>query len=74
MKPLPILILLVALGAGSALAQTTTNDFLFRQIQSWETSIEDGQAARVLEEIEASKQDPHGAAWETPVLAGPDWS
>ena len=74
MKPLPISILLLTLGAGSALAQTTTNDFLFRQIQSWETSIEDGQAARVLEEIEASKQDPHGAAWETPVLAGPDWS
>ena len=74
MKPLPISILLLTLGAGSALAQTTTNDFLFRQLQAWDSSIEDGQAARVLEEIEASKQDPHGAAWETPVLAGLDWS
>ena len=74
MKSLPISILLLTLGAGSALAQTTTNDFLFRQLQAWDSSIEDGRAAQVLDEIEASKQDPHGASWETPVFAGPDWN
>jgi tetratricopeptide (TPR) repeat protein len=74
MKSLPISILLLTLGTGSALAQTTTNDFLFRQLQAWDSSIEDGQAAQVLNEIEASKQDPHGASWETPVFAGPDWN
>ena len=74
MNPLPIAILLLTLGVGSAFAQATTNDFLIRQIQAWNSSIEDGQAAQVLDEIEASKQDPHGAAWETAVLGGPDWS
>ena len=74
MKPMPIWILFLALGAGAAFAQETTNDFLFRQLQAWESAIEDGMSARVLGEIEASKQDPHGAAWNVPVLAGPDWS
>ena len=75
MKPLLFLCLLLwSLAAGSAFAQVTTNDFIFRQLQTWASDIEDGQADTVLEEIEASRQDPHGAAWDTPVLAGPGWT
>ena len=75
MKSLHILcLLLLPLSAGLAPAQETTNDYLFRQLRTWESDVEDGQAARVLEEIEASRQDPHGAAWDAPVLAGPDWN
>ena len=75
MKPLYVLcLLLLSLSAGPAPAQETTNEFLFRQLRTWESDVEDGQAARVLEEIEASRQDPHGAAWDAPVLAGSDWN
>ena len=74
MKPLLFSILILTLGASSELAQATTNDFLFHQLHAWDTSIEERQASRVLDEIEASKQDPHGAPWDTPVLTGPDWS
>ncbi len=75
MKSLLILCLLLSpCGTGWSGAQVTTNDFLFRQLQTWASDIEDGQADPVLEEIEASRQDPHGAAWDTPVLAGPGWT
>ena len=75
MKPLRLLgPLLLSIGVGWAGAQETTNDFLFCQLRNWESSIADGQAARVLDEIEASKQNPHGAAWDTPVLAGANWN
>ena len=75
MKPLRLLgPLLLSIGVGWAGAQETTNDFLFCQLRTWESSIADGQAARVLDDIEASKQDPHGAAWDTPVLAGANWN
>ena len=74
MKPSRIALLLLTFAAARAQAQVTTNDFLFRQLRTWESETEEGRAARVLEEIEASRQDPRGAAWDAPVLAGPGWT